>query len=246
MVFVIFVAHVSVIFVISVARFLGLLSGGRRLFAKLAAGVTESMRFSVNGGHWLPLAGVVALCCLLPATASGQERKGFWASADIGIASAGASVGGDGLDRATTGALDIGLGWALSRRMLVGMAIGSGVSLRWTTPSATRNTLLAADVAGTLTFYPRPASGLFVRGGAGGAFLSVEAEPSDPIVVAAANGMAWTMGAGYDRYLGRGFSLTPAVDFWYGRPGRILVEGQQLVDHWSHNSVKVTIGIRFN
>ena len=204
------------------------------------------MRFSLNGRCWLAIAGVVALCCLCPAAANGQERKGFWASADIGIGSEGVSIGEHGLDRGAVGAADIGLGWALNPKMLVGIGIGGGVVMRVTTPAAIKNTLTTTDVVGTLTFYPRPESGLFVRGGAGAAVVYVDAAASDPIVASTENGVAWTMGAGYDRYLGRGFSLTPAVDFWYGRAGRIVVNGESLADHWSHNFLQVTIGIRFN
>ncbi|HEY1305970.1 MAG TPA: hypothetical protein VGF24_20590 [Vicinamibacterales bacterium] len=200
----------------------------------------------MNGRQWLPLVSVVALCCMCPATVNGQERKGFWASVDIGVGSAEVSVGGDGLGRGAAGAADIGLGWALNPRMLVGMAIGGGFGLEMTTPAEIRNTFITTDVVGTLTFFPRPASGLFVRGGVGRALVSIEAEESDPIVSSAENGVSWTMGTGYDRYLGRGFSLTPAVDFWYGRAGRIVLNGEPQFDHWAHNFLQVTIGIRFN
>jgi hypothetical protein len=59
-------------------------------------------------------------------------------------------------------------------------------------------------------------------------------------------GFGFTAGAGYDIYLARGFSLTPAVGFWYGQPGDFRVADQTFLKNWRHNVFDVTLSIKFN
>ena len=57
--------------------------------------------------------------------------------------------------------------------------------------------------------------------------------PEANLAVEAGKGIGLAAGAGYDVYLGRGFSLTPAVGVWYGRPGDLRVAGQTLLRNWT-------------
>ena len=82
-----------------------------------------------------------------------------------------------------------------------------------------------------------------MEGGVGGSFLQVASDEADPEVGV---GFGFTAGTGYDIYVGRGFSLTPAVGFWYGQPGDYRLAGQTFLKNWQHNVFDVTLSIKFN
>jgi hypothetical protein len=57
-------------------------------------------------------------------------------------------------------------------------------------------------------------------------------------------GLGLVAGAGYDIPVGRRVSITPAVDFSYGRPGASSILGTPLAD-FRQNVIDFTIGITF-
>ena len=184
----------------------------------------------------------------LPSTAAAQERKGFWGSFGLGQGSIGVSAqtfAGTPFqeDRDAGFVGEIGLGWALNQQLLVGLELKA----MFATLPGDVATLDVSNVSAALTYYPRPASNFFVRGGVGGSFLDLTFDAPEPnLAVEAGKGIGFSAGAGYDVYLGRGFSLTPAVGFWYGRPGDLGVAGQTLLKNWKHNVFDVTLSIKFN
>jgi hypothetical protein len=149
-------------------------------------------------------ASALALWVALPSVAVAQERKGFWAEFGVGAGSIGIST-----DEASTegrdgsGVTTLSVGWAVNPRLL------AGVEVDFTTGSLhgrlADGTFELYNVSGTVTFYPYHSSNFFVFGGAGGAFVDVSVEASGTTLTA-------TVGKG------RGFSLTPAFNFWYGAP----------------------------
>jgi hypothetical protein len=189
-----------------------------------------------------------AIATAMPSTASAQERKGFWGNFGLGQGSIGVSAqtfAGTPFqeDRDAGFVGEIGLGWALNQQLLVGLE----VKAMFATLAGDVATLDISNVSATLTYYPRPASNFFVRGGVGGSFLDLTFDaPEVSLAVEAGQGIGFSAGTGYDVYLGRGFSLTPAVGFWYGRPGDLRVGGQTFLRNWRHNVIDVTLSIKFN
>ena len=184
----------------------------------------------------------------LPSTAAAQERKGFWGSFGLGQGSVGVSAQTFAAtpfqeDRDAGFVGDIGLGWALNQQLLVGLE----VKAMFASLAGDFATLDVSNVSAVVTYYPRPASNFFVRGGVGGSFLDLTFDsPEANLAVEAGRGIGFSGGAGYDVHLGRGFSITPAVGFWYGHPGDLRLAGQTFLKDWKHNVIDVTLSIKFN
>jgi hypothetical protein len=98
---------------------------------------------------------------------------------------------------------------------------------------------------GAVWFYPT-ASNLFVKAGAGVAFLDASTEVATSTLDEIHGGLGVTTGVGYDIYLGRRFALTPALGFWYASPGDLRLAGQTFVKGWKHNAVDFTVAIKFD
>ena len=192
---------------------------------------------------------LVLLVCGLPGVVTGQERSGFWIGLDVGGGSAGTSASGTvgsvfSDDRGWTGAAALGLGWAVNPQLLVGIEL-RGMGWRWWAGDL-EGTLYMNNVSGILTYYPRAASGLYVKGGLGGSFLNMDVEGFGGPAGNSSHGLGFTTGTGYDVYLGRGFWLTPAVNFFYGQSGDVEFGGDTVIRDWKHNRFDFTIGIKFN
>jgi hypothetical protein len=52
-------------------------------------------------------------------------------------------------------------------------------------------------------------------------------------------------GLGYDLRVGRNVSLTPSVNFYYGQPGDLVFDGEELLG-WKQNVVSFELGITFH
>ena len=188
---------------------------------------------------------LVALALLgWPSNAGAQERKGFWFDADFGAASISASANGTNGSRTSTGIFGLALGWAVTPRVL------TGVDMRIVVLDVTGDVSGYADVynvTARVMYYLRPSSGFFVKGTIGGSFIDFDIDAQGTRLTAnVSKGLGLGAGVGYDWYLGRGFSLTPAVTYWYGRTGDVRYIGQTLFTDWSHNVVDATIGISFH
>ncbi len=192
---------------------------------------------------------LVVLVCGLPGVVTGQERSGFWVGVDVGTGSTGTSASGTvgsvfGDYRRWGGASALGLGWAVNPQLLVGIEL-RGMGWTWWT-SDLRGTLAVNNVSGILTYYPRVASGFYVKGGLGGSFLIMDVEGFGGPAGNSSHGLGFTTGAGYDVYLGRGFWLTPAVNFLYGQSGDVEFSRDSVIRDWKHNRTDFTVGIKFN
>jgi hypothetical protein len=147
-------------------------------------------------------------------------------------------------DRGWTGASALGLGWAVNPQLLVGIEL-RGMGWKWWTTDW-NGTLYVNNVSGILTYYPRVASGFYVKGGLGGSFLNMDVEGFGGPAGNSSHGFGFTTGTGYDVYLGRGFWLTPAVNFFYGQSGDVEFSRDTVIRDWKHNRTDFTVGIKFN
>ena len=185
---------------------------------------------------------VVALVLAMWSPAAAQDRQGIWAEFLVGEGTQGISAADDSPiqpfdGRDWGGVVGFALGWAVNHRVLVGLEL-----------KATTGTILGDAIdwgvlcaCGAVWFYPS-ASNLFVKAGAGGAFLDAMTSSVDETH----GGLGLTTGAGYDIHLGRRFFLTPAVGFWYASPGDLRLAGQTFVKGWKHNAVDFTVAIKFD
>lgn len=180
----------------------------------------------------------------MASTAHAQDRRGFWIGAGIGLGSADASAAGVfDFDRSRIGALDIETGWTVNPRLLIGVEFNAFAVTLFN--ASTIRDVGIGDVSATVTYYPRQSSGLFVKAGAGPSF-AYSLEDSSPGGDVTGSGMGAIVGAGYDMYLGRNFSLTTNVDFRFSRIGELTLAQQSGFRSWKHNVLDVTLGIKFN
>ena len=151
----------------------------------------------------------------------------------------------DGRDREGSGVAYLDLGWTLNEQLLIGgelnlwrrtVGLDAGVEA----------TVHLYNLSGTLTYYPRPRSGFFIKGGAGASLLDADVESLGSSFAVEGTGFGFIVGAGYDISFGRTVSLTPAVNFWYGQPGDLQVVGGSPIVDWKHNVIDFTIGMTFH
>jgi hypothetical protein len=171
-----------------------------------------------------------------------QERKGFWIALGFGYGWANASCslceGADG-DGASTGLLR--MGWALNQKVL----LGGEFDFWWKDRDV--DTLFLYDPVLTVTFYPRETSGLFVRGGIGGAGADTGARIGNTTVTTElGSGLGLLAGAGYDIRVGRKISITPALTYWTGRSMDLRFEGTTATEKWHHGVVDITVAVTFH
>jgi hypothetical protein len=187
---------------------------------------------------------VLVVCFGLASTASAQERRGLWFEFDVGAGSVGVSAGNFDDSRGPAGIAGLGLGWALTPRVLL------GVDYRVTAFDVRGpliGTVYVSNVGARVSYYPFPSHGFFVKGLLGGSSVDLEAEQSGTTLTDnVGKGVELGAGAGYDWYLGRGLSLTPSVTYWSGRSGDFRFLGQTFFTDWGQNVIDVTIGVSFH
>jgi len=102
----------------------------------------------------------------------------------------------------------------------------------------------------TMTVYPRPSSGFFLKGGLGVSFTDNEFHSGDQtITVDLGTGLGFLAGAGYDVRVRRNLSITPGVSFWYGRHGNgttLFGVGGSGFGNWQHNVIDFTLALTFH
>ena len=194
--------------------------------------------------QWIVAWSFLVSCLAFPPLASAghpQERHGFWIGLGGGVGSAKATCDDCGSSNRETGVAGyIKLGGTLNEHLLLGAE-----SNVW---SKTQEgvTVNFYNFAATLTVYPQPASGFFLKGGVGLSLVDTQfREGSATLSIDPGYGLGVITGAGYDVRVGRNISITPTVNFWYGKPGNVPHK-DPFFTNWRQNVVDFTIGVTFH
>jgi hypothetical protein len=190
----------------------------------------------------LSVVACLAFASVASAGSHPQERHGFWIGLGGGVGSAKATCDDcESGNRETGVAAYVKLGGTLNERLLLGFEGNiwskeqEGVTLNF------------YNAAATLTLYPQPASGFFIKGGVGLSFLDTEfRDGTTAVTVDLGDGPGVILGVGYDVRVGRNISITPGVNFWYGKPGDITFGGETIFRNWKQNVVDFTVGVTFH
>ena len=188
---------------------------------------------------------VTGLLLSLPMTASAQARQGGWIGFGVGIGSLQSSFADRDSQSETVGVSYIHFGgWERQRWMI-------GIDLEGHGPIRLVGLPDVADpvtILGTVAYYPSSSRGFYVKGGTGwlGAFVDIVDEFGTKASVRVGQGFSYIAGTGWDVYVGKRLWLTPAVSFRYAHPGDMVLGGQVRVANWSHRSVDVTLGVKFD
>lgn len=194
---------------------------GKRLLGCLVCGVVLLAASSASAGH-------------------PQERQGFWIGFGLGYGSASVSCDdceSGGREGSFTGFLK--LGGTLNERVLLGVEFNGWIK------EEDGATVTLGSFTGTVTFYPRASSGFFLKGGVGASQVDTEFRDGSLSATVSKSGWGVLAGMGYDLRVGRNVSITPSVNYWYGRPGDISFEGETL-GGWKQNVIDFGIGITFH
>jgi hypothetical protein len=168
-------------------------------------------RTQVSGRQMMRKLGLVVVVGLVSAgslVAQTPTRQGFWLGAGLGYGSLGVGCYGcDGLGRegALSGYLKLG--------GTVNPSLRLGVESNGWVKSEGGVTLTSGLGAGTVTVYPAPANGFFVKGGAGVSYAKLDAGSFGS---ASETGWGGIAGLGYDIPMGRTLYLTPVANWVYG------------------------------
>lgn len=139
-----------------------------------------------------------------------QIRKGFTAAVGLGLGSALVSCDGCTSDRANGLGLRFMFGGALKPNLIL-----AGEAEGWSKTELDNSQSGVTWTSFVTLWYPKPASGFFVKGGVGISSISIltqSAGRTDRLETLAPGLVA---GAGYDIRVGRTFSLTPYATLLY-------------------------------
>jgi hypothetical protein len=170
-----------------------------------------------------------------------QVREGFWIGFGGGYGSAkGRCDGCDGGGREGSFTGFVKLGGTLNKHVLLGVETNAWIK------SQDQVTLTLGNVAGTVTFYPQATAGFFLKGGVGVSYLSTDVQEGS--VTTSVNKAGWGVlaGLGYDVRVGRNISITPCVNYFYGQPGDVVVQGETALAGWKQDVIDFGIGITFH
>jgi len=169
-----------------------------------------------------------------------QKREGFWIGAGFGCGSASFSADCDdcGSDREDSFTGHFRLGGTLSERVLLGAETNVWVKEEDDT------TLTLGSVTGTVTFYPVATSGFFLKGGLGFSLVDVTIDLGSSDISTNKSGWGFLAGIGYDLRVGGNFSLSPTINYWYGKPGDVAFEDDVLA--FKQNVISFELGFTFH
>lgn len=161
-----------------------------------------------------------------------QTRQGFWIGFGFGWGSLGLSCDGCRTDRVGAPSGYLKLGGTVNPHLLLG-----GESNAWTKDDE-GTTVTATNTSFAAYYYPRPAGGLFLKGGVG--FATFQEEGAD-----AATGFGLVLGLGYDVRVGRNVSITPVANFNWGSVGDV-VSPPDIAPDVKQNVSQLAVGVTFH
>ncbi len=197
--------------------------------------------------RWRMLSGLVVAGVLFAAPSAWaghpQERHGFWIGfgAGYGSASASADCQDCGGDRESSVSGFLKLGGTLNEHVLLGVE-----SNAWIKDEGDNTTLTLGAVTGTVTVYPQATGGFFLKGGLGTSYVSSDFTQGSVSASLSKWGWAFLVGAGYDIRVGRNISLTPCVNYHYGKPGDLDFGDGDVLPGFKQNVVSFELGITFH
>ncbi len=172
---------------------------------------------------------LAVLICLIAGPAAAQSpqiREGFWISGGLGYGSLDIGCDGCESDRQSGLTARLALGGTARSDLLLGAELEGwhkevdGVDISF------------GHLSGVAYWYPMPAAGFFVKGGAGVARLGTDA---GPLGDESDTGIALHAAAGYDVRVGRKLSVTPVAGvFWASLDGgnaNVLHLGVSITGH---------------
>lgn len=169
-----------------------------------------------------------------------QTREGFWIGFGFGYGSASLSCGSgcsfNSSSKGGGGAGFLKLGGTLSPKVLLGGEVNGWVK------DVSGTTEEVGNVSAALYFYPAPASGFFLKGGAGFASYMLRNGGSS----VSASGFGLIAGLGYDIRVGRKISLTPTGNLYFGSDGDLSDAGTVLIPSVKHTVFDLGLGITFH
>jgi hypothetical protein len=167
-----------------------------------------------------------------------QTREGVNISFGFGGGSAGIDCSGCQTSRQSGTLFYFNVGGTINRRLTLGGELnGFGYSSR--NEDDTIGSLMAVA-----HFYPAPAIGFFLVGGAGLTSMSLDNRVDRVNVTSTGGGVQ--IGAGYDVRLGRSFSLTPYVSFVQGIAGKARVNDVSTSETVKPNYAQVGLGFTWH
>jgi hypothetical protein len=189
-----------------------------------------------------PIVGVLVVA----SAAEAQDRRGVTMSLHGGYGSARVSCDDCARgDRESAPAGGLILGWGLNERLVVGASLDFWTQDRDLRPDL-RSTIDFYTFSGTLTVYPLRTAGLFVRGGAGAAFVDNEVRGrGSRVTYDLGSGIGAMAGVGYDIRIGRRWFVTPMLNVVHGRPGDLRVLDDLVERNFRFSVVSATVGITF-
>jgi hypothetical protein len=207
---------------------------------------------------------VTLLAAVWPATAFAgppQTRKGFWLSFGLGYGSARVEC-----DQCTAGSREgsaagwFRLGGTISNHVLLGWELNGWLKNdKGRLQSSEDLTRTLGNSAVVAVIYPRAASGLFVKVGAGLSYAGLPprpktfCQPLDLVCLGAidkgahGNGFGMTAGVGYDFRIRANLSITADFTYTRGSPGELRATGHPtVVTGWQHDILAIGAGLTFH
>ena len=168
---------------------------------------------------------------------TGHERRGFWIGFGFGWGSGGCTgdACGDSTSRFGGGTFRLAMGGTVNPHFKVGGELHGWVN------TADQN---VDETIGNMTvsayYYPSATANFFLQGGVGYSAYNYD-DHGGPFGTAEAYGAALHLGAGYDIYLGRKFSLTPILAFGAALSGELQRNGSGTGASFRPNFLSLTI-----
>lgn len=189
----------------------------------------------------LALLMVVGVAATAAAQAKPQTRQGLNVSFGLGAGSGGVKCTDCASDRQNGGTGYFRLGGTVSPQLVVGGELSG-----WT-HSEDAGDVTFSYITAFAQYYPVVTSGFFVKGGLG--FGGTEFNVQDPTlgnIKLESQGLAGSVGAGYDIRLGKNFSLSPYVEYMstFGAPAK--VNGQDAGGNLNGNVVAFGLGFTWH
>lgn len=169
-----------------------------------------------------------------------QTREGFWIGFGFGYGSSSLSCGSgctfNDASKGGGGAGFLKMGGTLSPKLLLGGEVNAWVK------DVSGVTEEVGNVSAALYVYPAPASGFFLKGGAGFATYMLRNGGSS----VSATGFGLITGLGYDIRVGRKISLTPTGNFYWGSDGDLKDGSTVVIPSVKHTVFDFGLGITFH